>query len=294
MKHPFTIAMFTIAGVLVAGAALACLVWSGAITLPAGWGPNPDDGAVVDGSDDGDGSGDITPATSDSGNVTITSPQLNEIVGLPLVIKGQVRVFENTFNYRLLDSDGSVLVEGHAMANAPDIGQFGDFTVTTSYPSPKGTTGTVEVFDYSAKDGSVIDLAQVPVEFPAMETMNVKLYFATAASADDCSTVGMVEHRVPKSVATAYTAITELLRGPDTTDQSNGYSTIIPQFTALKSIALNDGVLTAEFSSAIEGGGSCRVSMIRKQIESTLKQYPTITSVVLKSEGKTPEESLQP
>jgi hypothetical protein len=103
---------------------------------------------------------------SESGNMIVTSPTPEETVGLPLVIVGRARVFEHTLNYRLLDSDGiSVLAEGYTTANAPDIGLFGDFTITTSYAAPSGNTGMIEVFDYSAKDGSVIDLVQIPIAF---------------------------------------------------------------------------------------------------------------------------------
>ena len=93
------------------------------------------------------------------------SPQPNEEVGLSLVIKGEARVFESTFSYRLRDEDGIVLYEDHAMANAPDVGQFGPFEVSVKYPKPKGSQGTVEVFDYSAKDGSEIDKIIIPVKF---------------------------------------------------------------------------------------------------------------------------------
>lgn len=253
-------------------------------------------GDVVDVPDD-DEEPDVpvnAPIVSASGNVLISSPASNEIIGLPLVIIGKARVFENTFNYRLLDQDGSVLVEGNAMTSAMDSGVMGDYTITTTYLSPKGTSGTVEVFDYSANDGSVIDLARVPVVFPQIATMEVKEYWTTADSGTDCGIVASSVHRVPKSVATAHAAIAELLRGPDATDVSKGFGTSIPPFVTLKSITIDSGVAKVEFNSNIEVGGSCRVTSIRAQIESTLKQFPTVTSVVITSEGRTPAESLQP
>lgn len=258
-----------------------------------------DGGDVVDvGDDNGEDDGDSVPVNapivSASGNVQISSPTSGETVGVPLVITGKARVFENTFNYRVLDQDGSVLVEGNAMTNAADAGLMGDYTITTTYAAPTGTTGTVEVFDYSAKDGSVVDLARVPVVFSQAATMEVKEYWTTVDSATDCSVVVASTHRVAKSIATAHAAITELLRGPDATDVSNGFSTSIPLFVALKNISIQDGVAKVEFNNAIETGGSCRVSLIRAQIEATLKQFPTVTSVIITSEGRTAAESLQP
>jgi hypothetical protein len=103
-------------------------------------------------------------ATS-SKNIRVTAPTPHQKIGAVLTIVGEAREFENTFAWRLRDADGSALIEGHAMANAPDVGQFGPFTVTSTYPAPKGTHGTVEVFARSAKDGSEIDRVSIPVNF---------------------------------------------------------------------------------------------------------------------------------
>lgn len=98
-------------------------------------------------------------------NIRVFSPQPNDIASLPLVIKGEARVFESTFNYRLRDEDGSVLVESFGMTDAPDVGQFGPFEVSVRYPTPKGRKGMLEVFEYSAKDGSEINMVRIPVRF---------------------------------------------------------------------------------------------------------------------------------
>ncbi len=274
------------------------LVQTQIVSIPERWITSEDDGAGVIENDDNaapeEDESAPAPIVSASGNIEVSSPASGEVIGLPLVIKGKARVFESTFAYRLLDADGTELVAGHAMADAPDVGQFGDFVVTTSYDAPKGDHGTVEVFEYSAKDGSVINLAQVPVVFPSMATMTVKTYWTTAESAEDCALVEASEHRIAKTAATAHAALSQLLAGPDTTDIANGFGTSIPQLTTVKSITIEDGVATAEFSNVIETGGSCRVASIRAQIESTLKQFPTVTTVVIRSEGRTAEESLQP
>ncbi len=297
MNHPFSVALSAIVLVLAVVLTGVVLVQTNIVSIPESWIASEDDGSgVIDNADDETPEDDESPSSvvSDSGNIEVSSPVSGEIIGLPLVIKGKARVFENTFAYRLLDADGTVLVSGHAMADAPDIGQFGEYTVTTSYAAPTGDHGTVEVFEYSAKDGSVINLAQVPVVFPTMATMTIKTYWTVAESGEDCSLVEATEHRIAKTVATAHAALSQLLAGPDTTDIANGYGTSIPSFTLLKSITIEDGVATAEFSSAIESGGSCRVASIRAQIEETLKQFPTVTTVVIRSEGKTAAETLQP
>lgn len=297
MKHSFSVVVVSV--LLVLGAAFVAvliLLKFDVIHLAKDSRDLDGGGDVVDVPDDGSETDTPVnvPIVSASGNVLVSSPSSGETIGLPLVIIGKARVFENTFNYRLLDQDGSVLVEGHAMTNAADVGLMGDYTVTTSYSAPTGTTGTVEVFDYSAKDGSVVDLARVPVVFPQTTTMEVKEYWTTVDSAADCGVVASSVHRVPKSVATAHAAIAELLKGPDATDVSKGFGTSIPSSVTLKSITIDSGVAKVEFSGEIEAGGSCRMQSIRAQIESTLKQFPTVTAVVITSEGRTAAESLQP
>lgn len=296
MKHPFSFALVAILAVL--GVALVGLLvfraMNGAV-IPPDWRNTDDTTDVGDDAGDTDGVPDSTQsATSSSGNMIVTSPTANEVIGLPLVIKGSARVFENAFNYRLLDSNGTVLAESNAMADAFDTGEFGAFTVTTSYDAPTGTTGTLEVFDYSAKDGAVIDLVTFPIAFPVIETMIVKTYWTNLETSGLCSSVTATERRVAKSAAVGYTALTQLLAGPNTPESSAQLSTSIPPSVSIRSLTINDGVAKVEFSKSLESGGSCRVTAIRAQIESTLKQFPTVTSVIISTEGRSPAESLQP
>ncbi len=295
MKHPISIALFSLAGIL--GIMLICLFifrpWNGAV-IPKDWTTNGDENVppIVPGNG-GDAVVVPTEIVSTSGNIAVSSPAANATIGLPLVFVGKARVFESVFNYRLLDTNGDELVTGHAMSNAPDMGEFGYFTVTTSYNKPNGTTGTLEVFAYSAKDGSVIDLVSVPVVFPVVESMVVKTYWLESGETD-CDTVVATKRRVPKTVATAHAALTELLSGPGGTESAQNLTTSIPSGVTITSLSITDGVATVVFSSGLETGGSCRVTSIRAQIEATLKQFSTVTSVVISTAGKTPEESLQP
>ncbi|MEK9155471.1 MAG: Gmad2 immunoglobulin-like domain-containing protein [Patescibacteria group bacterium] len=290
----FLVLLIFVAGVLIGMFALRSFDWS---VIPADWRQNTDSGAgVVDNSDgEGEPLDDVQETSSASGNIVVTSPHADDTIGLPLVVTGRARVFENTFSYRLLDSDETtVLVEGFGTADAPDVGQFGDFIITTSYSLPTGSTGTLEVFAHSAKDGSVIDLARVPVKFSAIETMVIKTYWTSSANTTDCSQVVASERRIAKTVATAHAALSELLAGPNAAEQAKGYKTAIPDDVTIKSITIKDGVVDVELSKEIDVGGSCRMAAIRAQIETTLKQFPTVTSVGLRVDGKSEGESLQP
>lgn len=99
------------------------------------------------------------------GNIYLTSPKNGEKVDNPFSVTGEARVFENQFNYRLKDKDGTTLAEGPAYANSPNIGKYGPFEIKIIYTNPKSSQGTLELFDYSAKDGSEIDKISVSVKF---------------------------------------------------------------------------------------------------------------------------------
>jgi len=104
--------------------------------------------------------------TMATGNIQVRFPTPGATVSLPFTITGQARVFENQFNYRIKDANGTLLQQGTAYANSQDAGQFGPFTITiSSLPHRQGNTGTIEVFDYSARDGSEIDKVVIPVIF---------------------------------------------------------------------------------------------------------------------------------
>lgn len=105
-------------------------------------------------------------------NIIVTRPTANALVGNPIIIQGEARVFENNLNYRLLDAQGHILTQGFTTADAPDIGEFGDFSITASYTPTQASTGTLEIFSLSPMDGSVINLVTAPVRFPS--TANVQ------------------------------------------------------------------------------------------------------------------------
>lgn len=101
-----------------------------------------------------------------SNNIHIFSPAPNTQIGPILIVTGEARVFENAFSYRLLDATNATVFESNAMANAPDIGQFGPFQLTITVPPQLvGSSGFLQVFQYSAKDGTPADVVTVPLQF---------------------------------------------------------------------------------------------------------------------------------
>ncbi len=100
--------------------------------------------------------------TANSGNIVVNSPVSGSSVSSVFVVKGRARVFENVVNYRVSDTKSNVLLEGSVLAKSKDAGQFGDFNFTISGLTGKGQI-ILQLFDYSAKDGSEIDKVIIPL-----------------------------------------------------------------------------------------------------------------------------------
>lgn len=228
-------------------------------------------------------------------NITVTAPRSGATVSNPITVTGKARVFENTFAYALKDGTGKKLYESYGMTDAPDAGVFGNYTVKVPVPVGAPRELFVEVFEYSAKDGSVTNLVRVPVTLSTQETMKVKAFFGNAAldPENTCTKVFPVEREVVKTKEVAYLALTELLKGVGAGEK--GYFTSIPKGVRLNSLVIRGSTAYADFDGTLDYqvGGSCRVSAIRAQLTQTLKQFPSVKDVVISIYGRT-EDILQP
>ena len=100
-----------------------------------------------------------------TGNITVEEPAEDDLVSESFTIRGKARVFENALSYRVKDQEGNIIVEGHTTALSPDIGLFGPYEVAIDLPEGVEREGTVEVFNYSARDGSEENMVRIPIRF---------------------------------------------------------------------------------------------------------------------------------
>jgi signal transduction histidine kinase len=94
--------------------------------------------------------------------IVVSEPVIGESVTSPITVTGTADVFEATVSVRLLDGAGRQLATAFTTA-ACGSGCRGAYRVTLAYRSAGGGTGTVEVYQVSAKDGSRRDVVTVPV-----------------------------------------------------------------------------------------------------------------------------------
>lgn len=229
--------------------------------------------------------------TEGKDNIIVTEPVADQSIGLPLVIKGQARVFENTFSYRIKNSDRKVIMESYAIVDSLDIGQFGPFEISLNYPDPGTKEGMVEVFEYSAKDGSEINKVEIPVIFEKVESTDVKIFFGNRKEDPDgenCGEVYEVSRRIPKVTGLGKSALSELIFGPYSEEEDDGYFSQINRNVKINKITVSGGVASVDFSKELISGeeGSCEKEMIKTQITETLKQFPTVKEVKITMDGE--------
>ncbi|MBM2822441.1 MAG: hypothetical protein HW413_1187 [Thermoleophilia bacterium] len=95
--------------------------------------------------------------------VLVESPLAFEEVTSPFRVTGTANTFEATFNYELTDTDGRIVDENFVTATS-GTGTRGTFDFTTdAYSVPFDGIGALIVFERSAKDGSRINLVEIPL-----------------------------------------------------------------------------------------------------------------------------------
>ncbi|MFA5413420.1 MAG: GerMN domain-containing protein [Patescibacteria group bacterium] len=130
------------------------------------------------------------------------------------------------------------------------------------------------------------------------ETMTVKVFFGNSIfdpEVLDCQKNFAVERIIPKTEAVGRAALEQLLAGPTDAEKTEGYFTSINPGVKVQSLVVAGGIANVDFDEQLEFqvGGSCRVAAIASQIRETLKQFPTVTDVIISINGRT-EDILQP
>lgn len=140
----------------------------------------------------------------------------------------------------------------------------------------------------------------LPIHKIETSTTTVKLYFYNpqldqGPGGVQCSKNGLVavERVIPKTDTPLQDSIKLLLQGELTDkEKSQGITTefSLSEINLIGATIQNE-IVTLQFSDPQNktGGGSCRVSILRAQIEATAKQFSTVKSVRLM-----PEELFQP
>jgi germination protein M len=114
----------------------------------------------------------------------------------------------------------------------------------------------------------------------------VRDYFFLAGPEGSAGIVPVLRN-VPATKAIATAAMTALLAGPTSEEQTSRISTVIPAGTQLLGLTIANGVATVDLSREFEsGGGSASVLGRLAQVVYTLTQFPSVKSVLFEVEGR--------
>lgn len=130
----------------------------------------------------------------------------------------------------------------------------------------------------------------------AQQTMSIKLYFPnTRMSSGDCGAkVYPVSRTIPKTTAVAKAALDLLFAGPTADEKAKGYYSDFTEETKtfLISVNVKNKIAYVNLRDLTTVGSvgnfttSCGASNFDGQVETTLKQFPTIRKAVYAIEGK--------
>ncbi len=221
-------------------------------------------------------------------NIIVVSPDQNATVISPLVVTGFGRVFEQTFAWRIKDNQGLIVQEGNAMTHASDIGQFGPFSFEVFLPVLTDVHFTLEVLEFSAKDGSEQSVVSIPLTLLSTNTSTFSLWFSNnqKGSLTNCSETFPVSRTIAQTSAIGRGALSELLKGPTESEKAQGYFSQILPSLSLHSLVISDHVAKVEFLFGSDlSGGTCRAQSARSSIEGTLLQFDTVESVTISVDG---------
>jgi hypothetical protein len=274
------------------------------------------------------------PDMNDS--IVISSPLAGEEISSPVAIEGRAKgfwFFEASFPVKLVDANGSLIVQGIANAQGNWMTtDFVPFKTQLKFDAAKHKSGFLifqkdnpsglAEYDYSIRipvtfhlqspppvpkqqsepnqqnvKSLQIDQNQPSQQNQQNQTIMVKVFFNNSRFDPNFSTgrVYPVERVLPWTQAVARAALEELLKGPSDKEKSEDYFTCINREVKINRLLVEDGVARVDFDGQIESqlGGSARVSAIRAQITETLKQFPTVKEVIISVNGRV-EDALQP
>ena len=225
--------------------------------------------------------------------------QETKISGTKFVIYGKGRAFENTINYRVSDGNRKQLYVGSFMTSAPDAGIFGYFHQEIDLTKILSTVPDkiiLAVMEISAKDGEDIHKTTWELDLQQNSTSFFSYYLNNNLDPEiTCQKTYSVARTSNKTQTPLKTSIEELLKGPAHEELEAGFYTSINSGVKLNSAKIENNIAYLDFDSKLDEGvaGSCLVTSIRQQIETTAKQFPTVKEVVISINDRV-EPILQP
>lgn len=228
-------------------------------------------------------------------SIVLESPIEGAKIAGPFEVSGRARTDLGKISVTLTGPNGGPLF-GRLVSVTADAGaEYGRFSAKIGALDQLGDV-VLEVGFATDEEGQ--ERVVRNLELVSEDMVEVEIFFMNDNLDlwQTCEKAFPVKREVSSEANVYRAAIEALLDGPTDEEDGQGYSSVIPDGVKLKSVAADaEGKVTADFDANLDKGvaGSCRVTAIRTQIESTLKQFPEVREVVISVEGDS-EEALQP
>jgi hypothetical protein len=105
------------------------------------------------------------PVDASDPSIIVTAPASGATVTSPVHVAGQARVFEATVSLTLYDAGGSEITS--TTTNAAEGQVLSAFSADVSFTVTSDTPACLWVFEVSARDGSPVNVVQVPLTLRA-------------------------------------------------------------------------------------------------------------------------------
>jgi len=99
------------------------------------------------------------PAAADV--VQVDAPSADESVTSPVTVSGRIAAFEAQFNITIFDASGDLIVDIPARSEEGQV--LSSFSEDVAFSVTEDTPACIWVYDLSPRDGSPIDVVQIPV-----------------------------------------------------------------------------------------------------------------------------------
>ena len=147
--------------------------------------------------------------------ISVRHPRPHDIVDDPVEVAGVGTGFEGTLQARVRDHAGDELAQRHFQAGGGGI--WGNFFFRIDVPSvPNRPRGTLEIFEFSAEDGSEIHKHVIPIVF-GRALVNPYTGFAvhTVRAGDTLSEIANEFYGDPSKFGRIFNANRHILDDPD-------------------------------------------------------------------------------
>jgi hypothetical protein len=115
--------------------------------------------------------------------IDVSTPHTNDIVSSPVTVAGTADVFEATVGIRILGENDRILADTFATATC-GTGCRGDYSEDVTFNVKHVEQGTIQVFESSAEDGSMLHVVEIPVTL-APKTSNSAITVTNPPPGDD-------------------------------------------------------------------------------------------------------------